>query len=757
MATIVTSQGLDPTYSSNSSLLDAIRGLVSTSASATSFGFATNSIGGFASVSGTGLGFTFNEPYSNTSSFTRTLTGGTINSLTFQTSVSGRFGGQYGGTTVISDITLPVASAFLPGYLTSLLSGSDVIRLQIADTVDGPSSTINTYAVNAGSGDDVVIDEMALITITPTVTGNPVNKVNLGAGGDQFQISNNNRSFEVVTGEGRDTIILNTAANGSAILRQVTITDFNPAEDTFKLTGQATAGSRLQDTAGGVLVLSSGGNVLAFLQNVTVAQLKIVNGEVTGLVSSNIITGTALDDVINGSVGNDDIRALGGNDKVFGNAGDDALYGDTGNDRLLGGIGNDQLYGEADNDQLIGGTGADVLNGGAGTDLASYDNSTVAVSVNLLTGVGAGGDAQGDSLISIENLMGSNGNDTLTGSNADNQITGLFGRDAIYGMGGNDKLYGGYDGGLVYGGDGNDYLTNGSSGASSLFGGAGDDLLDGFGSAALLDGGDGWDMAVHNGGSAGVTVNLLTGVGVGGSAQGDTYVSVEAISSTAFADTLTGTNGTNYFWAGSGDDQLFGMGGFDNLDGAAGDDQIFGGAGDDYLYGGEGSDTIHADSGNDTAYGGAGNDYFIGTGGVLRAYGEAGNDLLYGGMSADVLYGGDANDVLWGSYGGDNLYGGAGSDVLMGALGADVFYGGAGTDYFAMNHDIGYGAYDNIVDFTDGVDLMQLPEYAQGALTITSASFGCILSIALADSSYNIYVGGVNAAQIADQIYYYGA
>jgi Ca2+-binding RTX toxin-like protein len=339
------------------------------------------------------------------------------------------------------------------------------------------------------------------------------------------------------------------------------------------------------------------------------------------------------------------------------------------------------------------------------------------------------------------------GSDAIEGAaGADNIFAGA-GNDIVHGMNGDDTLYGEAGADQLFGGAGSD----------KLFGGAGDDFLYGGDGVAQMDGGDGFDMVVYNTASSGVTVNLATGHGSGGAAEGDSYTSVEAIGGSAFNDILTGTDSTNYIWAGAGNDVIFGLGGSDNLDGAAGDDSIYGGAGDDHLYGGDGNDTLHADAGNDSVFGGAGNDYVIGTGGALTADGGAGHDQLYGGSAADHLSGGIGDDLLLGNGGNDRLNGGAGIDVLSGGLGADVFFGGADADYFVMNHDIAYAGYDNIGDFRDGVDWLQLPEYARHLTVITNASFGCVVSIALADSSYNLYIAGVNAHQIADQIYYYGS
>ena len=72
-----------------------------------------------------------------------------------------------------------------------------------------------------------------------------------------------------------------------------------------------------------------------------------------------------------------------------------------------------------------------VVDGGAGTDTASYAVSNAGVSVSLMTGLGSGGDAQGDTLVSIENLTGSALDDTLEGNGGANVLTGGAGADTV--------------------------------------------------------------------------------------------------------------------------------------------------------------------------------------------------------------------------------------------------------------------------------------------------------------------------------------
>ncbi len=61
------------------------------------------------------------------------------------------------------------------------------------------------------------------------------------------------------------------------------------------------------------------------------------------------------------------------------------------------------LAGRAGNDHIIGGAGADTINGGDGSDDIYYEGS--GVTINLSTGTAKGGDATGDVLIDVENIM----------------------------------------------------------------------------------------------------------------------------------------------------------------------------------------------------------------------------------------------------------------------------------------------------------------------------------------------------------------
>ena len=111
-------------------------------------------------------------------------------------------------------------------------------------------------------------------------------------------------------------------------------------------------------------------------------------------------------------------------------------------DFIYGSDADNYIWGLAGNDNLDGDLGADTIDGGAGSDYVDYDRSDAAVNVNLKTGINTGGDAEGDTLISIENVTGSDFNDTITGSDVGNKIYGGKGDDIIAGSGGTDILYG---------------------------------------------------------------------------------------------------------------------------------------------------------------------------------------------------------------------------------------------------------------------------------------------------------------------------
>ncbi|WP_048402384.1 beta strand repeat-containing protein, partial [Pseudomonas weihenstephanensis] len=151
------------------------------------------------------------------------------------------------------------------------------------------------------------------------------------------------------------------------------------------------------------------------------------------------------------------LTGTAGDDVMLVAAGNNTVHGGDGNDVLSGTTGNNNFYGDAGNDLLFSGSGNDLLDGGTGNDTASYAHSAAGVTVTLASTaqqntVGAGL----DTLVSIENLTGSNFNDVLTGGGNANVINGGLGNDTLNGGGGDDILIGGMGNNTLTGGAGND-------------------------------------------------------------------------------------------------------------------------------------------------------------------------------------------------------------------------------------------------------------------------------------------------------------
>ena len=124
---------------------------------------------------------------------------------------------------------------------------------------------------------------------------------------------------------------------------------------------------------------------------------------------------------------------------------DDSLVGTSFSDEIIALGGNDVLLGGDGDDFLDGGFGFDTINGGNGNDTTSYAFYSGPIVANLTTGVVGfpGNSLLTDTLISIENVIGTNGNDSITGNNDANVLSGRLGNDTLNGGLGRDTMTGG--------------------------------------------------------------------------------------------------------------------------------------------------------------------------------------------------------------------------------------------------------------------------------------------------------------------------
>ncbi|MEM7470504.1 MAG: calcium-binding protein [Pseudomonadota bacterium] len=419
------------------------------------------------------------------------------------------------------------------------------------------------------------------------------------------------------------------------------------------------------------------GDVLVGFEDATGSNL---SDTILGNTESNVIAGQGGSDVLSGNDGDDTLQGGGGEDTLQGGAGADSLEGGSGLDVadyqtagagvtinletgsasgsdangdtltsiegafgsefvdvLTGSTQSNVLFGFGENDTIVGGAGADTIDGGAGVDTASYATSALGVIVDLAAGTGSNGDAQGDQISAVENLIGSDNDDALIGSDVANQLEGGAGADTLSGAAGNDVLIG-------------------DDGADWIEGGAGADTL---------DGGAGSDTAVFENETSAVSINLADGT----NNTGDVLQSIENLVGSDFDDTLVGDSGVNTLIGGDGDDSLSAGGSDDSLVGGEGDDSLFGGQGADTLIGGVGVDLV--------GYSDAGAGVSVNLDTNVNQFDIAQDDSLSG---IEHVVGSDFNDTLVGDDEDNTLDGGAGQDMLTGGVGADNLIGGAGVD-----------------------------------------------------------------------------
>ena len=521
----------------------------------------------------------------------------------------------------------------------------------------GNDSVFQIEAVLGGSGGDRLLGEFDANTLVgnggnDTLAGDDGNDTLQGGPGDDTlfgALLTDTFDFDI------DTVEYGDATGGITV--DLTIQD----------------GTTAQTIGGGM-----GTDTLRLIENINGGSH---NDTLTGSDDANTLRGRAGDDTLSGGLENDTLLGEDGNDTLFGGA----LF-----DVLVGGDGDDQLFGGDNDDTLIGGEGADSLDGGGGTDTADYDDADTAINVDLSGGPGPSGQgAVGDTFNSIENIVGTDFDDTIIGDGSAN---------------------------LFFGGDGDDTLR----------GGAGDDVLVG-------EGGD--DTADFSDAVGAVTVDLNIQGGItqtiGGGLGTDSLQNIENVLGGSGGDTLTGDAFDNTLIGAGGNDTLLGNAGADLLRGGAGNDTVNGGAGRDTadfsdatggvtvdlavqggaqtVGGGLGTDTL---IGIENATGGAHNDSLSGDGGANRLLGSAGNDTLDGGSDRDTadfsdatggvtvdlgvqgggaqtVGGGQGTDILLGienavgGGGGDTLTGDGGANALVGGGGDDTLTGGAGDDSIA--------------------------------------------------------------------------
>ena len=392
------------------------------------------------------------------------------------------------------------------------------------------------------------------------------------------------------------------------------------------LKGDGAANQLDGGTGNDVLTGGAGNDSLNGGDGADFASYTLAAGAVTINLTTNTHSGDAAGDVLTGI---ENIAGSAFADSLTGDALANTLLGDEGNDTLSGAGGADSLVGDEGDDLILGGLGNDTIDGGAGIDTVDYAAASAAVRVNLTTTITSG--AHGvDTITNVENIIGSDFNDSLTG--------------------------------------------NGE--ANILIGGAGEDTL---------VGGAGIDLADYSAADDAVKVNLTTNTHSGSDADGDDLSEIENVDGSAFNDSLTGDTADNLLQGFDGNDSLQGGAGNDTLDGGTGErDKMTGGAGDDLFIVDSTTDTVLESASNggfdhvqssatftlsvaveDLTLMGSGNIDGTGNSSANTLTGNSGNNQLSGSTGNDTLDAGDGNDTLNGGGDIDSMSGGNGNDVYF--------------------------------------------------------------------------------------------
>ena len=318
------------------------------------------------------------------------------------------------------------------------------------------------------------------------------------------------------------------------------------------------------------------------------------------------------------------------------------LDGTPGNDFLFGGNLDDTLNGFAGDDILVGNEMSDVLDGGADDDTVNYaaEGSSSGVTAVLDPALFYA-TFNTDTLVSIENVIGTSGRDILVGDAGANRLSG--GDDF-------DRLTGGAGGDLIDGGDGVDVITGGL-GSDTMFGGEGQDYFAGSTSADIYTNGtkpDGstafpiteFDALYYNNGNsdAAAAFNL---------SSPDTIVgNLDSFDETALdllPDLITVRLGAH--------------GGYEVLKSQVGYGQSIDILNGDFLVlATDANETFDLANKTIVIDGGGGNDLFNG---VLP------EEEAPGDFARSLLFGGDGNDTLLTATGDEHFVGGAGEDLVQ--------------------------------------------------------------------------------------------
>ncbi len=291
----------------------------------------------------------------------------------------------------------------------------------------------------------------------------------------------------------------------------------------------------------------------------------------------------------------------------------DAFIGDsTGNTKFF--VNNGLLVASSSGNDSLAGTLSN-------NDTATYASATSKVTVSLLittqqNTIGAGL----DTLISVENLTGSNYDDSLTGNSLNNVLDGKAGNDILAGWNGADTMIGG-------------------SGNDTYF-------VENVGDKAIEKLNEGIDTV-----SSKITHTLSDNV------ENLTFTGAAAIDGTGnnLANVITGNNAVNTLNGGIGND---------TLNGAGGNDTLIGWNDADTMNGGTGNDTYFIENVGDKAIEKLNEGIDSVSSKITHTLSANVENLTLTGTAVINATGNDLANVITGNNASNQLTGGAGNDIF---------------------------------------------------------------------------------------------
>ena len=634
------------------------------------------------------------------------------------------------------------------------------------DTLDGAEGN-DTLA--GGSGDDVLQDNAGSNVLRGgggndlIVGGDPIPRTfedpipRFGDidddlyGGRGNDTLDGGAGFDRLTGrDGQDVFILSAPGTGYE-----NVTDFVDGEDKIQVPeglnfndlfiSKTTIATDENGSSESFVTVSNRGTILGVISSLNDPDL-LTEADFVGLAplppeGQNVI-GTENDDFLVGGAGNDTLRGLGGNDTLDGGDGNDFIQDSSGqNTYILRQNGLDSLvdYDPRKGDRIVlpeGLTKDDIVIDfrrddftkiQIAPDATSFRGKSIA-ELTASFGFGIEGFMSQDirnSFLTFEefqnsptepeanNIIGTEGDDSLFGTAENDNIDGLAGNDTLDGAGGNDTLAGGA---------GNNTFVLSLDGST-------DELADynprNGDRIVLPEGITAQDLRINND-----DLDLPPTIDLINSETGATQQTIAILADPlAFGLEAVGFGATDIR------DSFITFAEFTGTEVPPEQpevNEIVGTEGDDSLAGTEGDDTISGLAGNDTLDG------------------LAGNDVLDGGEGDDSLLGGSENDLIVGGAGRDTIIGGTGNDTLNGGTGSDSISGGEGQDTFVLSAD----TINNITDFDfiNGSDRIVLPEGVGVDDVVTGGGGGRSINLLLGTSSESFFASFENEPFVIGEI-----